>query len=211
MPAGGEFPRELLAIWQDPDVRRLALRRAGDPDLAEDGLLAAAVAVAQVSDLTRILDLKAYYCRVLINEIYHLLGQLTAARPYDPVTLAAMSDAKDSAPPPAEEAVTRMLVQTWLDRFRAQRAQLHAAVPGRSPEPDRYRDLIVQTAGHILRAALDGHVSWADCNQALQAAFPDWFGQPGSAENTCHKRLSRARRDVQDLLRTIVSRDELLS
>ena len=104
-----------------------------------------------------------------------------------------------------------MLVQTWLDRFRAQRAQLHAAVPGRSPEPDRYRDLIVQTAGHILRAALDGHVSWADCNQALQAAFPDWFGQPGSAENTCHKRLSRARRDVQDLLRTIVSRDELLS
>ena len=27
---GGEFPPELLAIWQDPEVRRLAVRRAGD-------------------------------------------------------------------------------------------------------------------------------------------------------------------------------------
>ena len=54
--------------------------------------------------------------------------------------------------------------------------------------------LIVQTAEHILRTALDGNISWADCNETLQAAFPNWFGQPGSAENTSHKRLSRARR-----------------
>jgi hypothetical protein len=207
---GGEFPPELLAIWRDPEVRRLAARRAGDPDLAQDALLAALAAVARVSDLARIENLTAYFCRVLINEVYRLRGQLAAARPCDPATLAVMSDAETSAPPSAEEAVTRLLARAWLERFRAQRAPLRAAVPGRSRQPTRYRDLIVQTAEHILRTALDGNVSWADCNETLQATLPDWFGQPGSAENTSHKHLSRARRDVQDLLKAIISRDELL-
>jgi DNA-directed RNA polymerase specialized sigma24 family protein len=207
---GGEFPPELLAIWQDPEVRRLAVRRAGDPDLAQDALLATVAAIARVSDLERIENLKAYFCRVLINEVYRLRGQLAAARPFDPATLAVMSDAQASAPPSAEEAVTRLLARVWLERFRAQRVQLRAAVPGRSRQPTRYRELIVQTAEHILRTALDGNVSWADCNETLQAALPDWFGQPGSAENTSHKHLSRARRDIQDLLKAIVSRDELL-
>ena len=63
----------------------------------------------------------------------------------------------------------------------------HSARPpaGRRVRPlapaDRYRDLIIQTAEHVLRTALDGNVSWADCNKSLQAARPDWFGQPGSA------------------------------
>ncbi len=207
---GGEFPLELLAIWQDPEVRRLAAHRAGDPDLAQDALMQAVCAVARVGDLTRITDLKAYFCRVLINEVYHLRGQLAAARPCDPATLAAMSDAGTSAPPSGEQAVTRLLARTWLDQFRAQRVHLRAAVPGRSRQRARYRELIVETAEHILRAALDGNISWADCNEALQAAIPDWFGQPGSAENTCHKHLSRARHDIQDVLQAVVSRDQLL-
>jgi hypothetical protein len=53
-------------------------------------------------------------------------------------------------------------------------------------------------------------VSWADCHETLQAALPDRFGQPGSAENTSHKHLSRARRDVHDLLKAVISRDELV-
>ena len=207
---GGEFPSGLLAIWQHPEVRRLAARRAGDPDLAQDALLAAVAAVARVSDLARIENLRAYFCRVLINEVYRLRGQLAAARPCDPATLAVVSDAGTSAPSSAEEAVTRLLGRVWLERFRIQRVDLRAAVPGRSRQPARYRDLIVQTAEHILRTALYGNVSWADCNETLQAALPDWFGQPGSAGNTSHKHLSRARRDVQELLKAIVSRDELL-
>lgn len=207
---GGEFPSELLTIWQHPDVRRLAARRAGDPDLAQDALLAAVVAVARVSDLARIENLKAYFCRVLINEVYRLRGQLAAARPCDSATLAAVSDAGKSAPSPAEEAVIRLLARVWLKRFRTQHVHLRAAVPGRSRQPARYRDLIVQTAEHILRTTLDGNVSWADCNETLQAALPDWFGQPGSAGNTSHQHLSRARRDVQDLLKAVISRDELL-
>ena len=117
---------------------------------------------------------------------------------------------RDIRPAAAEETVTRLLARAWLERFRPQRVHLRAAAPGRSRQPARYRDLIVQTAEHILRTALYGNVSWADCNETMQAALPDWFGQPGIAENTSHQHLSRARRDVQDVLKAIVSRDELL-
>ena len=48
-------------------IRRLATRRAGDPDLAQNALLAAVDAVARVSDLARIENLTAYFCQVLIN------------------------------------------------------------------------------------------------------------------------------------------------
>jgi hypothetical protein len=198
-------------MWQDPEVRRLAERRAGDPDLAQDALMATVVAIARMGDLAHIKDLKAYCCRVLINEIYHLRGQLAAARPCDPVTLAVMSDARKSAPSAADEAVTRLIVRAWLGKLRARHARLRAAVPGRSREPGRYRDLIIGTAEHILGTALDGHVSWADGNETLQAALPDWFGRPGSAGNTAHQHLSRARRDVQDLLKAVISPDELQS
>ena len=75
-------------IWQDPEVRRLAARRGGNPDLGQDALLGVVAAVARVSDLTRIENLKAYFCRVLINEVYCLRGQLAAARPCDPAALA---------------------------------------------------------------------------------------------------------------------------
>jgi len=142
--------------------------------------------------------------------VYRLRGQAAAARPCDPATLAAMSDAGKPAPSWAEEVLTRLTARTWLDRLRAQRACLRAAVPGRSPQPGRYRHLIVQTAEYVLRSAIDGNVSGADSNEALQAAFPEWFGRSGRAENISHKRLSRARRDVRDLLQVIVSRDELL-
>jgi hypothetical protein len=42
-PADGEadFHRQLLAVQQDPQVRRVALRWVGAPDLAEDILQAA--------------------------------------------------------------------------------------------------------------------------------------------------------------------------
>jgi len=198
-----EFPPELLAIWADPEVRKLAARHAGDPDLAQDALLEAVYAVAQLGDLTRIRDLRAYFCRVLINKAHRLRSQLAAGGPYDPTTAPA-------SPPSDGTAATHLLAQTWLRTFSDHRGQLRNSVPGRSPEPDRYRVLIVRTAEHILRTALDGNVSWADCNEALQAALPDWFGRPGRDENTCHKHLSRARRDIQDVLRGVVSRDELL-
>jgi hypothetical protein len=210
-PAGGAFPPELLAIWADPEVRRLAVRRTEDPDLAEDALLQAMCAVAQVADLERIKDLKAYFCRVLINEIYRLRGQLAAARPCDPATLAEMGDTRMAGRRSEETAVvTRLTVRTWLERFHARRTHLRASVPGRSGQPGRYRDLIVAVAEDMVRGAFHGDISQADTNEALQAAFPEWFGRPGAADNIHHQHLSRAHRDVRAVLRAVVNRDELL-
>lgn len=192
------------------------MRRAGDTDLAQDALLETVCAVARVQDLPSINDLRAYFCRALINCVYRLRGQLAAARPYDPASLDEMGQrdaGKSGLPSPRpldESAVTRLMAETWLQRFCAHRDRLRASVPRRSSQPDRYRDLIAAVAEHVLHAALDGSISQADCDAALQACFPDWFGQPGDARNTCHQHLSRARRDVQAVLKTVVSREELL-
>ena len=210
--AAAAFPPELLAIWADPEVRRLAARRTGDPELAQDALLQAVCAVAQIEDLRRIRDLKAYFCRVLINAAHRLRGQLATVRVCDPATLAEMTDAGTPGRPSDEVAVvTRLMVRTWLERFRAQRSHLRASVPGRSGHPGRYRNLIVQAAEDVLRAAYHGDVSQVDSSEALQAAFPEWFGQPGAPDNTSHQHLSRARHDVRTLLREVVNRDELLA
>jgi hypothetical protein len=208
--AGDAFPPGLLDIWADPEVRRLAVRRAGDPDLAEDALQQAVCAVAQIGNLGRIKDLKAYFCRVLINEVYHLRGQLAAARACVPLTEVTEARLRGRPSDEATAVLTGLMARTWLDRFRAQRDRLRASVPGRSSQPSRYRDLIVAVAENILVATVDGSISQADSNERLQAAFPEWFGQPGAAANTCHQHLSRARRDVQALLQGIVSRDDLI-
>ena len=65
------------------------------------------------------------------------------------------------APPrPFDETVgTRLVAQTWLERFAAQRERSRAAVAGRSSDPDRYRNLIVAVSEQVLRAILDGDVS----------------------------------------------------
>lgn len=44
--------------------------------------------------VARVGDLETLFCGVLITEVYHLCGQLAVARPYDPVTLAALNDTR---------------------------------------------------------------------------------------------------------------------
>jgi len=211
------FHQELLTIREDLQVRSLALRRAGDPDLAEDALQEAYCAVAQVKDPQCIENLRAYFCRVLINEIYHLRGQLGASSVREPEDLVEVREcgvAVCSPAPsrPVDETVgTLVLAQMWFERLCAQRECLTAAVRGRSADPDRYRDLIVAVAEQVLRAAIAGEASQTDTNESLRAAYPEWFGAEGCADNNAHQRLSRARADVRDLLKAVVSRDELLS
>ena len=68
------FLEELLEIWRDPKVKRLALRRAGTLELARDGLNQAYDAVARRGP-EGIEDLRAYYCRTLINVVNDLRYQ----------------------------------------------------------------------------------------------------------------------------------------
>jgi DNA-directed RNA polymerase specialized sigma24 family protein len=209
------FRDQLAEIVADPRVRRLALRRAGSRELAEDALQETFYAVARVRNPDQIESLVAFFCRALINEITH---QLSYPRPMpldDPETVrghrqqAAAPFVPSASRPVEDEAVGRVLAETVLTRFRHAREQLRAAIPGRSCDPTRYRNVIVSVAGWILRAAADGHVSWADSNMDFQRTYPEWFGEPGCTRDTCHQRLSRARRDVRTLLMAVVSRDEL--
>ncbi len=102
----------------------------------------------------------------------------------------------------------RLMAQMWLERLAVQRDCLRAAVPPRSSDPDRYRDLIVVVAEQVLRDGIDGAASPADSNEALRAAYPEWFDQSGRAANTCHQRFRRARTDVQELLKAVVDRED---
>ena len=173
--------------------------------------------MAGTADPQHIIDLRAYFCRVLIRAVYSLHGQLRAIAVEDPEILTEMrlpwgTVGAAAYPQPFEEAtVARLAAQVRLERFLAQRERLRMTVSGRSSDPGRYRDTILAVAEHLLREAMTGGlVSQADSNESLRAAYPDWFGPPGCAANTCHKRFSRARTDVQELLKAVIRRDELL-
>ena len=111
---------------------------------------------------------------------------------------------------PVDEMVsTHLLAEAWLERFATRRRELADRVPGRSPDPCRYREVIVVGAEQVLRDGVNGEPSDADSNDAFRAAYPEYFDQPSASPNTLHQRFRRAREDVKALLQTVVSRDEL--
>lgn len=208
-----DFHHELQAICSDPKVRSLARRRARNPDLAEDALQEAYYLVAR-KDPADIRDLRAYLCQVLIREVNHLRGHSKATLVDDFESLADARQGRPSVHPPvsrpvADTVCTHLLTQAWLQTFATRREELTASVPGRSPGSDRYRDVIVTAAEHVLLGIIAGASSNADCNAALSTAYPEWFGEPGCAENTRDQRFRRARVDVRALLRIIINRDDL--
>jgi hypothetical protein len=203
------FQHELLAIRQDPQIKAVALRRAGDPDLAEDALQNAYCAAARVDHPESIKDLRAYFVHVLVREVYRLRTQLELLNPAETRQHGAPADSRSSPQPVAETVAASLLACAWFKRLATQRDHLCASVPARSGDPARYRIMIVTVAEQVLRDALHGEPSEADSEDAFRAAYPEWFSEPGCAKNTCHQRFRRARADVKALLQAIVSRDEL--
>jgi len=210
-----DFQRELLVIATDPTIMNLARRWArNDQETAEDAVQATYGAVARVKDPAVIENLRAYFCRALQREVNRLHGQLGAAlmEDFSPLVDAHQDRADAGLPvsrPYDEVVVSILLVEGYLEALAARKQALNVKVPGRSPDPDRYRSVIAAAAEWVLRACLICAVSNADCSEALRAAYPDWFAEPGCAQSTYHQRFCRARLDVRVLLRTIVNRDEL--
>ena len=95
-----DFQSALLAIAQDPEIRRLALRLAGDLELAEDARQEAYYAVRRVRNPEEIKDLRAYFCTVLANKVRRLRGQLREA--------VLVEDFEHLAETHQEPAVTRL-------------------------------------------------------------------------------------------------------
>ena len=72
-PGGSSgFQQELLALWQDPQVRSFVRKLAGDWDLIEDLWQAALCAAGTVKHPEHIDDRRAYFITVLKHEAYHL-------------------------------------------------------------------------------------------------------------------------------------------
>jgi DNA-directed RNA polymerase specialized sigma24 family protein len=215
-PGGSsDFQQELLALRQDPQVRRLALRWAGAPDLAEDILQAAYCGLATLKHPECIDNLYAYFLRALKNE---------ASRLYAPRRTTPVENPEDAlgpgqhgtlvcslppARPVADMVCFSLQAQAWLKRLCDERDSLLAAVPARSDDPARYRTVIYTAAEQVLRDEVNADPSDADANDAFQAAWPEYFGQPGASSNTCHQRLRRARKDAKAILRTIIDPGDL--
>ena len=208
-----DYLQRLLAIAEDAKVKRFALARAGDLELAEDALQQTYDSMARIKDPGGIQDLQAYFYRVLVRVTYALRGQLGAILPGDFTALAEARQGKAHGVPlprPLDETVAmHQLASGWLERFMAERASLLAAVPSRSSDPGRYSELIVSVAEQVLRSLVAADLCDADGNQALRVAYPEWFAELGGKVGNAHQRFSRARADVRGLLRMIVNRDEL--
>ena len=113
-----DYLEQLAVIREDPQVKNLAHRRAGDPELAKDALQEAYYAMAKM-DPEQIEDLRKYFCTVVTHTAYRLRGQLRAAVVEDPAGLVDASGRKlggESLPPTFDEAVhTNMMGDNWRE------------------------------------------------------------------------------------------------
>jgi hypothetical protein len=205
-----DFLEQLTAIREDPKVKNLARSRAGDSELAEDALQEAYYAVARLKNPERIVDLRAYYYRVLMRNIHRLRSQLGAILIEDFGIVADTCQRKpggEPPPPPFDEAVgSNLLIQGFLRYLALHRAALTRTVPGRSPDPARYRGVIVTVVERMLQASVAGGLSDAEQNLAFRTLYPQWFAEAAGAISNIHQRSSRARADVCRLLQAIVRR-----
>jgi DNA-directed RNA polymerase specialized sigma24 family protein len=210
------FLDDLAELVEDPAIRRLAERRARSRELAEDALQDTFYAVARTQHPEAIEDLRAFFCKSLIRAIYR---QLTLSAPIPAEDIAAIADSRQGlsssgTPAPASvesEADLRLLAEAALIRLERDRAGLTAMIPGRSDDPRRYRRMIVAVTERILRLLFEGPVATADWNAVLRLAYPQLCDEPGLARDALHQRLSRARADIESLLRVILPRDLIAS
>jgi hypothetical protein len=205
-----------VEIWQDPQVRRLALKWAdGDPELAEDIRQTAYSRVAAVKHPERIEDLPAYFAQTLKHESFRLYaaGRETPAEIADVSADAARPRLAICGPAPPrsvdDTVATSLLSRQLVRRLGSRHTCLRAAVAARSSDPDRYRDVICSVSERVLLDSLNGEASDAALNGSLLAVYPEYFGEIGTAANALHQRFRRAREDVKALLRRIVTRQEL--
>jgi hypothetical protein len=173
----------------------------GDLGLVEDLNQMVCCKLLALPHPEQIKNLRAYYFQVLRNEatkLYRLRRETT------------LDENADAPAQPVDEKVCSSLhAQTWLDRLTGQRARLLAGIPARSGAPARYRAVIYATADQVLRDNINGEPCDTDSNDALCAAYPEYFAQLSASADLLHQRFRRARLDVRALLKRVVNRDEL--
>ena len=126
----------LEELRQDPEIRSLAQRYAGNPSLAADALQAAFYATAAIKHPDRIDNLRAYFIRVLKHEAYRLCA-------------SAIEDPGQHGAAAGAQAPSRPIDET---------------VQARSDDPSRYRTVVYAAAEQVLRDGITGESSEADPN-----------------------------------------------
>ena len=211
------FLDDIAKLVEDPDIRRLAERRAGSRELAEDALQETFRAVAQIKDPESIRDLRAFFCKSLIHEINHQLARPAPVLTEDIGTISERRQVRTSSSGPTppvsveSEAHLRLLAGAVLTRLERDRDGLMAAIPARSGDGRRYQATIVTAALTILLLLVEGSATSADWNSVLKSAYPHWCDEHGLAPAAIDQRLSRARNDVRLLLQAIFPRELLAS
>lgn len=202
--------RHLEEIWGEPRMKAFARRYAGDPQVADDALQSAYLAMVRLPHLDQIDNLSAYFCRVLVRAVHHERAQLGALLLDDFSRVTEGRQGADRSRPASptefeDEACTAVQAAAWHKRLMLARDARMRAVPARSDDPTRYRAVICAAAEHILLDGISGEASEADANDAFRAAYPEYFDQPDAAKATLHQRFRRARMDVRGLLQDVVS------
>jgi hypothetical protein len=191
------FISELVRIRQDPTTVRQARRWAGSKELAEDGLQEAFYILATFRNPAQIINIPAYFWTVLRREIGRQQSQLV---PLDPEALAAAPAVLRDV---SELAAWHICCERRLVRFTEIRAELLAVIPASSPDPARYRELIVSVVHRTLREAFYGCLSKSEMNAELRSGYPEWLDPGGCPATTRDKRMSRARQHLMLALITI--------
>jgi hypothetical protein len=201
-PAGGY--EELAAIACDPGMRRAAWRLAGN--MADDLLQETWYAMARTAARESIENPRGYFYKTMVNTWRHLRQDLARhGIPADDLDAAA--SAAKGMPSAEHDALARLDAAARRGRLRARRAELWLTIPSYSPDTYRYRGVVMTVAEAA--AAGDGPVSRGELNEALVAAYPQWFGEPGVKPGTLQQRRCRARQAIWRLLAAVLGPDDL--
>jgi hypothetical protein len=203
LPGPAGLYDELNVIRADAVMRRHAQRLAGD--LAEDLLQQTWYTVARaIAHGLPIRNLRAYWYRVMVHDAARM-GQDIARQGIvaeDPVAAAGPRRLDLAAASAEEDALRRLLGSGRRALLHRRRAELRQGIPAASPDPGRYRDIILGLAERVL--AGDGPETRAELNDALITAYPEWFAGPAIADAARYQRRRRGREDVGRVLGAVV-------
>ncbi len=203
-PAGSSGYEELAAIACDPAMRRAAWRLAGD--MADDLLQETWYAMARTAARESIENPRGYFYKTMVNTWRHLRQNLARhGIPADDLDAAA--GAAKGMPSAEHDALARLNAAARRGRLQARRAELWLTIPPYSPDPYRYRGVVMTVAEAA--AAGDGPVSRGELNEALVGAYPEWFGELVVKPGTLQQRRCRARQAIWRLLAAVLGPDDL--
>ena len=202
--AGSDGYEDLAAIACDPGMRRAARRLAGD--MADDLLNETWYAMARTAARESIKNPRGYFYRTMVNTWRHLRQEL-ARQGVPAEDLDAAAGPAEGMPSAEHDALARLDAVARRGRLRARRAELWLTIPAYSPDTYRYRTIVMTAAEAV--AAGDGPISRGELNEALVAAYPEWFGEPGINPGALQQRRCRARQAIWRLLASVLAPEDL--